>query len=101
MKLVVILSDATYSEDVEKICAEHRVAVFSEVEIQGFRLQDQAAELRSWFGGSHAAVYSKLMFAFVAEEKASELLNAVDKYNRTESVVSPVRAFQMHVERNI
>ena len=101
MKMVLIMSVDAYASTLEKLYAEHQIPVFSEMDIQGFRLEETDVSRENWFGGTHTAVYSKLTFAFVSDEKASELLTAVEDYNHRQSPASPIRAFQMQVERSI
>jgi hypothetical protein len=101
MKLVVIMSLDTYAGDLEKIYAEHRVPVFSEADIRGFRLDNPVLGGRDWFSRPHTPLYSTLTFAFVEAEKAHELLDAIEETNRTVATESPIRAFQLDVERSI
>ena len=101
MKLIVIMSVATNAGGLEKLYSEHRVPVFSETDIQGFRLDDTDLEDRGWFGGGHTPVYSKLSFAFVAENKAAELMAAIQALNDTPGAEHKISAFQMDVEKSI
>lgn len=101
MKLVVIMSAAAGAAGLEKLYAEHRVPVYSETDIQGFRLEDTDLEERGWFGGGHTPIYSKLTFAFVAENKAVELMAAIQALNETLAPEQTVSAFQMDVEKSI
>ena len=101
MKLVVIMSLEAYAGDLEKIYTDHRVPVFSETEIKGFRLEDFGVGKRDWFSRPHTPLYSILTFAFVDADKAGELLDAIDDANKTIASESPIRAFQLDVERSI
>ena len=101
MKLVVIMSLDAYAGDLEKIYTDHRVPVFSEADIRGFRLDAGTVGSRDWFVSSHTPLYSTLTFAFVDADKASELLDAIAEANRTLASESPIRAFQLDVEKAI
>ena len=97
MKLVVIMSVEACADVLERLYAEHRIPVFSEMNIAGFRLAEDAATPPGWFGG----VFSKLTFAFVPGGKATELMDVIETYNRAHPSASPIRAFQMPVERAV
>ena len=101
MKMVVIMSVDAYASTLEKMYAEHQVPVFSELNIEGFRLDEPDVSRENWFGRTHTALYTKLTFAFVSDDKSTELLAAVDEYNRDQSGISPIRAFQMQVEKSV
>ncbi|WP_456427273.1 hypothetical protein [Rhodocaloribacter sp.] len=101
MKLVIIMSVEQYAEVLERLYAEHRIPVFSETEVQGYRLDENVRTPLNWFGRAHTPIYSKLTFAFVSDEKAAELIDAIDAYNREHDLGSPIRAFQMPVERSV
>ena len=101
MKLVAIMSVDAYANVLERVYTEHRIPVFSEMDIQGFRLDDDADVEGNWFASGHSPVYSKLTFAFVSEEQAEELLTAIDEVNRKKGLESPIRAFQLAVEKAV
>jgi hypothetical protein len=99
MKLVVIMSVDAYADMLERVYTEHRIPVFSEMDIQGFRLEDDEDVEGNWFARGHASVYSKLTFAFVSETQAAELLEAIADLNSQKALSSPIRAFQLAVEK--
>ena len=101
MKLVAIMSLEAYSGRLEKLYADHKVPVFSEFDIRGFRLEDTAIDKMDWFGHPKPPLYSTLTFAFVPDEKAGELLDAIEGVNQDLDTSHPIRAFQMDVERSV
>ena len=101
MKLVVIMSIDAYASILEKVYEEQQIPVYSEMDIKGFRLEGTDAVPTGWFGTTHVPVYSKLTFAFVSDESADRLLEAIDRYNREQELANPIRVFQMKVERGL
>jgi hypothetical protein len=51
-----------------------------------------------WFGRSDSPAYSTLTWAFLPEDQAADLLDAIEHYNDTHNLDHPVRAFQMPVD---
>ena len=101
MKLVVIMSVDAYADVLERVYAEHQIPVFSEMDIEGFRFDGDEDVEGNWFGSGHSPVYSKLTFAFVSEEQAAELMEAIAVVNREKDLASPIRAFQLAVEKSM
>ena len=99
MKLIVVMSIEEYAEHLKKIFAEHKVPVYSEAPIQGFKLQREQHEQDDWFVHRHVTIYSHLVFAFVDALKADELLSAIENYSKQEKLINPIRAFQLGVEK--
>ncbi len=101
MKLIVVMAIEEYTEHLRKIFSEHKVPVYSEAPIQGYKLHQEQHEKDDWFVHRHVAIYSHLLFAFVNEEKAQELLSAIDLYSKANKLNNPIRAFQLGVEKMV
>lgn len=102
MKLVAIMSLDAYRDDLHRIYREHEVRVFSELDIRGYHHEESPpAPDVGWFGGTDTSAYSTLTWAFLPEEKATELLGAIEEYNDAHDLDHPVRAFQMPVDRSV
>ncbi|MBX7150141.1 hypothetical protein K1X84_00775 [bacterium] len=99
MKLIAVMSIEEYAGELRKIFSEHRVPVFSETEINGYKLLPEMGEKDNWFSGKHTAVYSHIVFAFVEAQKADELLSAIQEYCKQRDCANPIRAFQLSVEK--
>ena len=100
MKLLLLMSIEEYAGELRKIMHRHRVQVFSETNIVGFRLEEQEIE-SSWFSGGDRGVYSHLFFSFIGQEHAKELMDAVDRYNRETDNPHPFHGYLLNVEDNI
>lgn len=102
MKLVVVMSLDAYRDDLHKIYRDHQIRVFSEIDIEGYHHQQTPAPTAvGWFGYSESPAYSTLTWAFLRQEQAVELLEAIEEYNGQRNLDHPVRAFQMPVDRSI
>jgi hypothetical protein len=104
MKLVALMCIAEYSDALKKILVKENVPVFSEIDIDGFRMDTEKSLEENWFTATkRSSIYSSLYFAFVEEGKAQSLFNAVEEYNSNQEGDSlhPLRAFQLNVEKQI
>ncbi|WP_258096141.1 hypothetical protein [Salinibacter sp. 10B] len=102
MKLVAVMSLDAYRDDLHRIYREHAIRVFSELDIEGYHhSQTPSAAAIGWFGRSESPAYSTLTWAFLAEEQAADLLDAIEHYNDTHNLDHPVRAFQMPVDKAV
>lgn len=99
MKLIAVMSIEEYAGELRKIFSEHRVPVFSETEINGYKLLPDTRANDNWFAGKHTSVYSHIVFAFVEAKKADELLEAIQQYCKQHECANPIRAFQLGVEK--
>lgn len=104
MKLVALMSISEYSNALKKILVKEKVPVFSEIDIEGFRVDEDKSIEENWFTASKmASIYSSLYFAFVYEEKAESLFKAVKDYNdkKNGDDLHPLRAFLLNVEDQV
>ncbi|MBL7958840.1 hypothetical protein JNL27_01235 [bacterium] len=101
MKLIVVMSIEEYADHLRKLFITHKVPVYSEAPIQGFKLHQEQNEQDDWFVHRHLTIYSHLIFAFVDADKAQELLSAIENYSKDNKLVNPIRAFQLTVEKAV
>lgn len=101
MKLIMLMCIEEFARDLRKILLEHQVPIFSETNIDGFRLEE--GEIASnWFSsGGRRGIYSHLFFSFLPAAKAKELMNAVTTYNNQNEAGHPLRAFLLDVEDQV
>lgn len=99
MKLIAVMAIEQYAQDLRKLFREHHVTIFSESEIRGFRSDAADRDSSNWFAHTASPIYSHLVFAFVEESKAAELMQAIRDHGKTIDRDHPMRAFQMHVEQ--
>jgi len=94
MKMVLLM----YLEDdrgcVEKLLADHQVPVFTEMDAEGHR----PGRGPGWYGRS-APYASSMVVAIVPDDRAQELLTAVEECTGLEDARHPIHAYQLGVER--
>jgi len=100
MKLIAVFAVSEFENKLKSIFIEQKVAIFSEVEMKGFRLPDENSR-RGWFGGSDIPTFSVSYFAFVPEEQAQGMLTAIQKFNEAHPGSNPMHAFQLNVEASV
>lgn len=101
MKLIVVLSLEACADDLVPVYRDLGIPVFSETDIRGFYLRQAVAAPDNWFGLTDPPAYSKLTFAFVEDEQAGRLLDAIRVHNETHGRPHPVRAFTLNVEQHV
>lgn len=101
MKLIVVMGIEEYADHLRRLFISHKVPVYSEAPIKGFKLHQEQHEQDDWFVHSHVTIYSHLLFAFVDAEKAQELLSAIENYSKEQNLLNPIRAFQLSVEKAV
>ena len=101
MKLVAIMSLDTYREELHALLRERKIEVFSELDIEGYHQASSGGEVNpspGWFRGGTPPTDSTLTWAFLDDEQADRLLDAIAALNDRRDLERPVRAFQMSVD---
>lgn len=101
MKLVAIMSLDAYRNHLHTLLREREIEVFSELDIQGYHQSSAAGASPAWFGGGTPSTDSTLTWAFLDDDEAIMLMDAVADFNEGRDLERPVRAFQMDVDRSI
>jgi hypothetical protein len=101
MKLVAIMSLDAYRDDLHTLLREREIEVFSELDIEGYHQSSAAGAAPAWFGGGTPSTDSTLTWAFLGEDQATMLMDAVADFNERRDLERPVRAFQMDVDRAV
>lgn len=101
MKLIAIMSLDTYRSDVHALLREREIEVFSELNIEGYHQLSAKGAAPAWFGKETPPTESTLTWAFLDDEQADVLLEAVTDLNEQRDLERPVRAFAMDVERAV
>ena len=103
MKLIVVMSIAEYSKDVRKILVKQNIPIFSEMEMEGYRVDRDKSIEDNWFADRDRGIYSRVYLAFVDNDRADHLLEAVHQYNddHKDHEMHPLRAFQLNVEKTV
>ena len=104
MKLVAIMSLDTYRSDLHALLRERKIEVFSELDIEGYHQASNGGEVNpspGWFRGGAPPTDSTLTWAFLDDDQAAQLLDAIGDFNERRDLERPVRAFQMSVDRAV
>ena len=94
MKLVILMHLEDDAEGVEQLLAQHEVAVYSELPVLG-----HGDGAQGWYG-EVAPYRSRMLLAFLKEEKAGELVAAVERCTVCKHPQHPVHAWVVDVERS-
>lgn len=101
MKLIAIMSLDTYRDDVHALLREREIAVFSELDIEGYHQLSSEGASPAWFGSGTPPTDSTLTWAFLEEEQATLLMDAVATFNEKRDLERPVRGFELNVDRSV
>lgn len=99
MKLIALLCIEEYAEEARKLFRELKVPAYSESEIRGYKLTEDD-ESENWFAHKHVLDNSHMFFTMCSEEKALELMAAIDTCKENKRINS-VHAFQLNIEKFI
>lgn len=101
MKLIVLMSLEQYRDKVRKVFENHKVHIYSEMEITG-HTADTIRQYGWWvFEKPNVPIYSTLFFAVIAQDKADEIMNDITNLRDQFDPKHPPRAFQMDVEKMV
>jgi hypothetical protein len=93
MKLVILMYLEDDSGCVESLLADHEVAAYSELSVEGHGLGTAG-----WYG-KVAPYRSRMLLAFLAGAKAEELTAAVATCTGCKDPAHPIHAWQVDVEK--
>ncbi len=99
MKLVVFMCVDEFAKDARKLLQENKVVAYSESNIRGYKLSDDD-ESENWFAAKHYPDNSKIFFTMVDEEKATQLMEALEQCKLNKDP-NNVHAFQLGIEKHI
>lgn len=101
MKLIGLMSLADYKDQVRKIFENHKVHIYSEMDITG-HTADTIEQFGWWvFEKDGIPMYSTLYFAVVANDKADEIMGDIGCLKEECDPKHPPRAFQIDVEKMV
>ena len=99
MKLIALMCIEEHAEEGRRLFRELKIPAFSESEIKGYKLSDKD-ETDNWFANKHMLDNSHVFFTMCSDEKAHELMTAIDACRENKRMHS-VHAFQMNIEKFI
>ncbi len=98
MKLIAFLTLDDYQDILKNILQQHKIPVFSQLPVKGYRIQETNLGA-SWFSGNSNIEYAVLNFSFLEEAQASKLMNAIKAVNEKSDLERPIHAYQLNVEK--
>lgn len=102
MKFVVIQSAEASHHELEQIFNEIKIKSYSEMPVDGFmESADGNADISNWFGSSKNPYRYIMSFTTLEEEKAHELLNRIESFNKESQEMSPISAYVAALERSV
>lgn len=101
MKQVIVLSIKDYESELQKVLKGLDIPAFSKVDIEGCRNTVGGADLSNWFANKADSDFSVMYFAFVLDEVADHILDAIQRWNENTGDQNPMHAFIQSVERSV
>lgn len=101
MKLLVLMSIEEYAEHLRKIFSEHKIPAFSESEVRGYKHFDHGNKGDDWFPHRPVGLYSHIVFSFVDDAKADEVLDGIEKFSKECDCNNPIRGFTLNVDKAV
>lgn len=101
MKQVIVLSVKDFESDLRTVLKGLEIPIFSKIDIEGCRNTQGSLDLSNWFASSSDPDFSLMYFAFVPDEVADKILNAIHEWNTNQSSLSPMHAYLLPVERSV
>ena len=98
MKLIVAMGIEEDTQLLRLIFQEHDVLIYSEAPVEGFRPRAKQTDPANWFASNSEGVFSRVVFAFVEDQIAAKLIEAVRERNTRDHLRNPLHAFQLKVE---
>lgn len=100
MKFIIIQCVKAYHPELEQIFRSIQVSAYSEMDVEGFmKNADGTSDYSNWFGSQKNPYSYTVSFTFLAEDKANELLNRIEKFNAGIEDMSPINAYIVGVEK--
>lgn len=90
MELLIITAVKTFEKKVKKLLQEHSVTAYSYSSVIGFRKPNEQEQISNWFGSEVNEIDSLLFFAFVTENTANRIMEAVKEENKKCEVQSKI-----------
>jgi hypothetical protein len=101
MKLIVVMGIEEDADRLRQLFRDYNVPVYSESPIRGFKHQGTQDEAGNWFAVQHPSIYSQLLFTFVEDQKAEEVMTGIRTHRARDKSANPIRAFQLSVEDHV
>jgi hypothetical protein len=95
MKLLILMHLEDDKDGVDRLLVEHEVAAYSELPVEG-----HGAGTVGWYG-KVAPYESRMRLAFLAADKAAELVEAVEACTNCKDARHPIRAWVVDVEKSV
>lgn len=101
MKLIIAMSVRQYQDELLGIFNGLEIPVFSKTDVQGIKNHNQPADITNWFVANRESDFSVMFFAFVADEVADVIMEAVRNWDSENEAKSQMHAYVLNVEQSI
>ena len=102
MKMIVLTSLYEFTKEIEAFLKSQNVLAYFEMDVQGFKVfEENENYLENWFvnGPYERPTNSMGIFAFIKNEKASQLMEAVKEFDNKHGKI--LNAFSINVEESV
>ncbi len=102
MKFVIIQCVKAYKDELQQIFESIHVNAYSEMDVEGFmKNADGTSDYSNWFGSTKNPYNYMVSFTFLAKDKADDLLNRIEEFNKGIDGMSPMNAYIVNVEKSV
>ncbi|BDD03776.1 hypothetical protein [Aureibacter tunicatorum] len=101
MKLVIILGVVNHQKSIRKMLMNMGLAIFSEIDVKGFKSTVLAKLEDNWFGHGENEVNSTVNFSFVSDSETDRIVQAVKDFNGNNNTSTPIKYFELNVGRYV
>ena len=100
MKLLVIAAVQYFEKEIQQLLNQSEISIYSHMDISGHKKRGDKNLSDNWFAGGNGDQESVLFFAFAEKKAVEKVMEQVNEFNAHLDTDSPVRAFQLQVEKH-
>ena len=96
----MITAIEAFEKDIKFLLKKSKIITFSYNEIKGYRDLTEESLEDNWFASEMNESQSIIFYAFVHEDKADHLFNAVAEFNKQQRTKSKVHVVVLNIEKS-
>ena len=100
MELLIITAIKEYEEVIKTILKSANVISFSAMPVMGFHNNGNEDMKSNWFARDKGESESMLFYTFVAKNNAKSVLNEIEKFNKTNEVLTKIHAAVLDIKES-
>ncbi|MFY0652129.1 MAG: hypothetical protein JXQ96_08860 [Cyclobacteriaceae bacterium] len=101
MKQVVVLSAKAHQNQLSRIFEGLNIPVFSKIDIEGIKNENQKIDVSNWFGSGKESDFSVMYFAYLEDAEAIKIIESIDSWKEKNEGYSSMHAYVSPVEMNV